>query len=204
MSDIKPIETIYNGYRFRSRLEAKWAVYFDALHIEYEYEPEGYVFSNGTCYLPDFYLPQMESYFEVKPYSISEKDACEAKEKLEYLAEGTNKFAMICYGDPVDNDIQIYGHFGCDGYVTCRWIVAEFIRKIDVVDDDMFTVYRQCNVGTVVGDRYERKDFRIFKPNTRDCLNTVLPFNQVFSFDGIPYNQQEYARQARFEHGECC
>lgn len=23
--DIKPIETLYNGYRFRSRLEARWA-----------------------------------------------------------------------------------------------------------------------------------------------------------------------------------
>lgn len=40
MSDIKPIETIYNGYRFRSRLEARWAVFFDALGVEYQYEPE--------------------------------------------------------------------------------------------------------------------------------------------------------------------
>ena len=38
--DIKPIETVYNGYRFRSRLEARWAVFFDAAGIEYEYEPE--------------------------------------------------------------------------------------------------------------------------------------------------------------------
>ena len=28
---IKAIETVYNGYRFRSRLEARWAVFFDAL-----------------------------------------------------------------------------------------------------------------------------------------------------------------------------
>ena len=36
MSDIKPIETIYNGYRFRSRLEAKSI--FD--YTEYHYEVE--------------------------------------------------------------------------------------------------------------------------------------------------------------------
>ena len=36
MSNIKPIETIYNGYRFRSRLEARWAVLFDALGVEME------------------------------------------------------------------------------------------------------------------------------------------------------------------------
>ena len=35
MSDIKPIETVYNGYRFRSRLEARWAVFFDEAGIEY-------------------------------------------------------------------------------------------------------------------------------------------------------------------------
>ena len=28
---IKPIETKYNGYRFRSRLEARWAVFFDMI-----------------------------------------------------------------------------------------------------------------------------------------------------------------------------
>ena len=32
---MKAIETEYNGYRFRSRLEARWAVFFDALGIEY-------------------------------------------------------------------------------------------------------------------------------------------------------------------------
>ena len=40
--EIKPIETVYNGYRFRSRLEARWAVFFDEAEIPYEYEPEGF------------------------------------------------------------------------------------------------------------------------------------------------------------------
>lgn len=51
---IKAIETYYNGYRFRSRLEAKWAVFFDALGVDYEYEPEGFKLQNKECYLPDF------------------------------------------------------------------------------------------------------------------------------------------------------
>ena len=33
MSEIKAIETYYKGYRFRSRLEARWAVFFDAAGI---------------------------------------------------------------------------------------------------------------------------------------------------------------------------
>ena len=63
---MKAIETIYNGYRFRSRLEARWAVFFDRLGIRYVYEPEGYEFEDGTQYLPDFYLPDSRQYFEVK------------------------------------------------------------------------------------------------------------------------------------------
>lgn len=51
---IKPIETTYNGYRFRSRLEARWAVFFDTLGIVYEYEPEGFELESGKRYLPDF------------------------------------------------------------------------------------------------------------------------------------------------------
>lgn len=63
---IKPIETIYNGYRFRSRLEARWAVFFDAAGIEYKYEAEGFDLGDGVYYLPDFYLPKRDLYVEVK------------------------------------------------------------------------------------------------------------------------------------------
>lgn len=66
MSDIKPIQTRYKGYHFRSRLEARWAVLFDALGIEWEYEPEGFDLGDLGYYLPDFYLPQTRHYVEVK------------------------------------------------------------------------------------------------------------------------------------------
>lgn len=54
--DIKPIQTYYNGYKFRSRLEARWAVFFDAAGVKYEYEPEGFVLPSGKTYLPDFLI----------------------------------------------------------------------------------------------------------------------------------------------------
>lgn len=52
---IKAIETEYGGIKFRSRLEAHWALLFDVMGIEYEYEPEGFEV-DGTKYLPDFLL----------------------------------------------------------------------------------------------------------------------------------------------------
>lgn len=47
---ITPIETIYKGYRFRSRLEARWAVFMDACGADWEYEPEG--ISAVSCAAP--------------------------------------------------------------------------------------------------------------------------------------------------------
>lgn len=68
---MKAIETKYKGYRFRSRLEARWAVFFDALGIKWEYEPEGFELGGGVRYLPDFFLPGFGNakgmYVEVKP-----------------------------------------------------------------------------------------------------------------------------------------
>lgn len=83
--NIKPIETQYNGYKFRSRLEARWAVFFDEMGIEYEYEKEGFEITdrgnwqysnpeydinrskNKTWwYLPDFYLPKSKTWVDVK------------------------------------------------------------------------------------------------------------------------------------------
>lgn len=66
MAEIKAIQTEYNGHKFRSRLEARWCVFFDTAKIRYEYEPEGYETEDGTRYLPDFYLPDFDLYVEVK------------------------------------------------------------------------------------------------------------------------------------------
>lgn len=58
---LQAIETVYNGYRFRSRLEARWAVFFDALDMRWEYEKEGYDLGIGW-YLPDFWLTKRGRY----------------------------------------------------------------------------------------------------------------------------------------------
>ncbi|HUH58002.1 MAG TPA: hypothetical protein VL020_05770 [Pseudomonadales bacterium] len=63
---IKAIQTQYKGYHFRSRLEARWAVFFDALGISWEYEMEGFELSTGERYLPDFYLPEANLWLEIK------------------------------------------------------------------------------------------------------------------------------------------
>ena len=58
------IPTRYNGIQFRSRLEAKWAAFFDLLEWQYEYEP---IDLDG--YIPDFILTSFKQplLVEVKP-----------------------------------------------------------------------------------------------------------------------------------------
>jgi hypothetical protein len=68
---LQPIETPYRGYRFRSQPEARWAVFFDAAGIKWSYEDQSYKL-NGRGYLPDFWLPQLETFVETK----SDDEAC--------------------------------------------------------------------------------------------------------------------------------
>jgi len=64
---LAPLQTRYAGYRFRSRLEARWAVFFDHIGAPWEYEPEGYALPDGGGYLPDFRLPESRWLLDVKP-----------------------------------------------------------------------------------------------------------------------------------------
>jgi len=64
---ITAIQTTYNGTMFRSRLEARWAIFFDSIGLKWIYEMEGYELSNGQRYLPDFYFPELLCFGEVKP-----------------------------------------------------------------------------------------------------------------------------------------
>lgn len=69
---IQAIQTRYAGCHFRSRLEARWAVFFNKLGISWKYEPEGFVVRGSyegdrdIPYLPDFYLPGSKTWVEVK------------------------------------------------------------------------------------------------------------------------------------------
>lgn len=89
---LKAIETRYNGYRFRSRLEARWAVFFDTLGVRYEYEPEGFDL-DGLWYLPDFWLPEQRTWIEVKPETPGGEDL----EKIQ-------RFANVLRGLPATED----------------------------------------------------------------------------------------------------
>lgn len=96
---IPAIETAYHGCKFRSRKEARWAVFMDHLGIPWEYEPQGYVV-DGVPYLPDFLIhPGTEQafWFEVKGQHPTRDEIAKAAG----LAEGTGMRTFLYFG-PVE------------------------------------------------------------------------------------------------------
>jgi hypothetical protein len=59
-------------------LEARWAVYFDAMKLRWDYEHEGYTLVNGNRYLPDFWLPELDCFAEVKPFGFTREEFAKA------------------------------------------------------------------------------------------------------------------------------
>jgi hypothetical protein len=103
MNSIKAIETRYKGYLMRSRLEARWATFFDKLGIKWEYEKEGFQF-DGHFYLPDFYLPELGIWCEIK----GTLDGSKALKLAESFHEHDNAICVVV-GTPGDEQIYFYG-----------------------------------------------------------------------------------------------
>lgn len=100
---IRAIETVYKGVRFRSRLEARWAVFFDRIGWGWDFEPEGYT-DGKLRYLPDFWVtaPPSPLYWEVKRdvFTLSQKEIDIALDKAIMLAEGSGHECAISFGLP--------------------------------------------------------------------------------------------------------
>lgn len=99
---IPAIETSYKGHVFRSRLEARWAVFFDAMGIKYLYENDGFDL-DGRWYLPDFFIPDWDSFIEIKPPGpgVEEVRLCDL------LAEKTGKDCLLIAGSPWRGEYQV-------------------------------------------------------------------------------------------------
>lgn len=60
--------------RFRSTWEAVFARYLDDNDLQWAYEAHAWLLSDGSAYIPDFWVPSLDAYFEVKGW-ISEESS---------------------------------------------------------------------------------------------------------------------------------
>jgi len=96
MPALKAIQTRYDGYFFRSRLEARWYVFFDTLDIDCRYESEGYQLGLGLFYLPDFWLPELRTHISIKPvWPFDESEAMKAGA----LAAQSQQLVLVLAGE---------------------------------------------------------------------------------------------------------
>lgn len=172
---IRPVETVYNGYRFRSRIEARWAVFFDAIGCTYEYEPEGFDLGDGYYYLPDFYFPEHDVWVEIKGKQLTDEERqkierfCQAKCNIEKT--GT-RFRLL--EGQIPDVLQVQD--GVFGIPCFNWITLRECAKVPGVN---MKVAKDDPRGVL-----------LFAPWKPDCSTQEM-------LDGLMK-----ARQARFEHGE--
>lgn len=196
-SVIQPIETRYGNRHFRSRLEARWAVYFDVAGIEWDYEPEKFKTDNGQAYIPDFWLPGVGSqddktfkragaYFEVKGPAPDE----EAIDKAYSLSRQTKKSVFIFWGPNFGTGHDIRLWYEMQRFRDWKPIVCEF---------------RQCpHCGTVSVGTLDHH-FCIEAAATAKKYDVLSYFDQELEFPAVSPMLalcREAAQSARFESPE--
>ncbi|MEO6889763.1 MAG: hypothetical protein ABI456_10720 [Ktedonobacteraceae bacterium] len=223
---MKPIETVFDGYRFRSRLEARWSVFFKTLDIAYEYEKEGFDL-DGTWYLPDFWLPGLQRWIEIK----GEEPSAQELKKVEALEEGTGYPACLFYGLP--GEYAGYAYFTCaheshggksfsDETQWRRCPVCEIV-DVNIRHGDECLLYSE-----VAGVELQSSSCNCTVEMYKDILREQMPDlekvvahlvgrfhisgmadigtdRKLYTPSGVPprlASAYTAARQARFEHGE--
>jgi hypothetical protein len=173
---IKPLETRYAGRRFRSRLEARYAVLFDHLGLRWDYEPEGYATPDGP-YLPDFmlHLKHGSVLFEVKPENAKREDP-----RWSYASEGAGVRMIVAFGLP--GELHLFDQ------TESRWMEWD--------DNYAFCV---CPVCRTVGIEWNGDGSRICV----ECVyNPNIHGHNRTSTNPRITDAYRAALSARFEHGE--
>lgn len=191
---IQAIETLYKAIAYRSRLEARWAVFFDALDIKYEYEKEGYDLGASGWYLPDFWLPQYGIWVEIKGQEATKREI----EKCKALALGTQTHVFLLSGLP-EYDVRS----SCcqmNGWVCFFRTFAEYVDFFMIEEED-----EEWEFGSrAIAHQHKANGGLV-------SLYELTSFDSVESKNGIPIkdrfeaSEQKRAcaasRSARFERG---
>lgn len=223
---ITPLETRYAGCRFRSRLEARWAVFFDHLGIKWEYEPQGYtVGPSKRPYLPDFRLPELQAFVEVK----GEADRLDTKLLAEFTREQPERgymFTLVLGSVPAMRLGKIPTHtvfmpvfdfrdyVGDDEPSHFSLVNRAFVALEKLGQEDQKAVQalmsRENRIRVVCHRAFFIKGRGGWMINPFGMANTIGTSEEILNPHTIwpvlpqPSLQRGYeaARSARFEHGE--
>lgn len=200
VTTIKPIETVAYGCRFRSKLEARFAVFLTELGVTWQYEPQGFHMPSGP-YAPDFFLPLLDggTWIEVKPYGpgsyfgwgvdsalgIPKVDDSRLDEFADYMQSEGQSF-YVAHGIPSDQLMDGWAKYSAEGMLEAPW------------DPFMWCI---CGCGKTVGIEFDGRGDRI-RCRHAGCSRSPHG-DKGYSHDHPRIRAAAAAaRAARFEHGE--
>jgi len=139
--------TWHGGIQFRSRLEARHALFFDELHLKWEYETQGFA-SDGQPYLPDFavFAATGTIWIEIKPSWDADPDGIEKFRRFAIQRPMPSRAALLVgppsatatalvIGGSIDADDPALGPWEDDSQ-TWRWCPAG--QHFDLAQPGMF------------------------------------------------------------------
>lgn len=189
---IAAIETVYKGYKFRSRLEARWAYFLDLLGIRWEYEHEKYQLSSGVRYIPDFWLPDHHTILEIK----GTRPTSDQIQKCEELSDSGGCITVIAWGLPQrwTSNIKDTNYQGMmvNGYCDtsygvcacwdkdCAWIFGEDKKP------GIYSIHFNSEAQFYICDENSMADIDLFK--NRHNFGYTIPRNFI-----------DKVKQVRFE-----
>lgn len=187
---IKAIDTTYQGYRFRSRLEARVAVFLDAVEASWEYEKEGYVLPVNGKYLPDFYVTSFRKcdkpfWLEVKATKPSTTEI----NKLRELCVLTRTAGAFFVGSTTRNkqQVSVFSVMAKHDEDYLGWHIPE-----------AFT-YLQAPIDTYIEDASAPKNFwGMYGKDMVACYDMFMNCADCRNLK----NAAKAALSARFEFGE--
>lgn len=99
----------WGPHQFPSSHIARWAIYFDSLGFKWVYAP-GEFEKDGATLRPDFWIPELEAYIELRSESKSEEDV----RKCELLRYASKKDVYLIEGVPDENRYhgRLYSYWG--------------------------------------------------------------------------------------------
>jgi len=202
---IQPIQTRAYGHLFRSRVEARWAVFFETLGLKWEYEPEGFLVDDEP-YLPDFRITTPQGgvlWVEVKGSHVQSDPKFDRFKKAIDEQSGwigdysdTVVRANLVSGSPREVLQDYFMCYRCGQFLH--------LDAISASNDDWLTYYCcECDMETPCGGGNERQENGLFKsiytPHKGDLDVESAERERVLVRISHAIG---VAMSARFEHGE--
>jgi hypothetical protein len=101
-------QTIYKDYKFASRLEARYAYFWDLMGVPWEYEKEA-LDLDGLTYIPDFWLPANRMWHETKGEITTDTIGVKVLEKCKRLAILSGYPVVLSFHDPLNQRCIAFG-----------------------------------------------------------------------------------------------